>query len=300
MWITSSVTRALRAILFSLWVVFFAPAAFAQSPAIQPCEAAPSPATSPAPTPATKVATRLKEISVDSSIVADPAVEKTIAPYTEKVRALTVVIGTLENELQTGGIGANTMGSFVVDALFSQAKVKTGRAPAVAITNAGGLRKKIIAPGELRVSDIFELLPFENTLIELDLTGSQLLTLLQRVITARDPQAGARIEFRWNEQNRPEFMAAKLIDADGRERNIDPKATYTILIIDYLLQLKSGNYAILQEAKNVTPLNLTIRDAVIDYVKAENSAKRAIRAHLDDRFKQIGPGPNRSTEKPND
>ncbi len=70
---------------------------------------------------------------------------------------------------------------------------------------------------------------------------------------------------------------------------IDPKATYSIATIDYLLKLGSGRYSILQEAKNVRPLGVSIRDALMDYVKAETVAGRPIKAALDDRFVLSGP-----------
>jgi 2',3'-cyclic-nucleotide 2'-phosphodiesterase (5'-nucleotidase family) len=149
------------------------------------------------------------------------------------------------------------------------------------------MRKSSISPGQLSASDIFELLPFENALITVDLTGSQLLKLLENVTKARDAQAGARINFRWNAQDRPEFISAKLIDPSGREREIDPQGTYTIVTIDYLYKLGSGNYALLQDGKNMTPLNLTIRDAVMDYVKSETAAGRPIRSELDKRFESL-------------
>jgi hypothetical protein len=91
-----------------------------------------------------------------------------------------------------------------------------------------------------------------------------------------------------------------LIGANAAERDIDPAATYSIVTIDYLLKLASGNYALLQEAKKMSPLNITIRDAVMDYVKAETKAGRPIRATLDDRFVQVGPGPKGTQSSPND
>jgi 2',3'-cyclic-nucleotide 2'-phosphodiesterase (5'-nucleotidase family) len=183
--------------------------------------------------------------------------------------------------------------------MIMQARAK-GKPAALAVTNAGGLRKNTITPGQLRASDIFELLPFENALVEVDLTGAQLLKLLTNVTRARDAQSGTRVEFRWNAEDRPEFISAKLLGADGIETNIDPQATYTLVTIDYLMKLASGNYAILQEGTNVTPLNITIRDAVMEYVKAETKAGRPIRALLDKRFVQVGPGPSRSETSPND
>jgi hypothetical protein len=47
----------------------------------------------------------------------------------------------------------------------------------------------------------------------------------------------------------------------------------------------------LQEAKNPTPLNITLRDAVMNYVKSETAAGRAVRGVVDKRFVQVGPGP---------
>jgi 2',3'-cyclic-nucleotide 2'-phosphodiesterase (5'-nucleotidase family) len=139
------------------------------------------------------------------------------------------------------------------------------------------------------------LLPFENALIEVQLTGAQLLKLLENLTRARDAQSGARIQFRWNAEDRPEFISAKLLGPGNTEREIDPGATYKIVTIDYLLKLASGNYASLQEARSSTPLNVTIRDAVTAYVKAETKAGRPIKAILDNRFVQVGPGPSRET-----
>jgi len=267
---------------------------WAQSKPIEPCEpaAAPTPA---APKCPDKAATRASKTLIDDNIPADPEVEKLLAPYSSKVHELSVVIGTLSGQLKRSLVGSGSMGNFVADALKSQA-TKKNKSIVVAITNGGGMRKISIEPGPLHTSDIFELLPFENALITVDLTGAQLLKLLENVTRAHDAQSGARIQFRWNAQDRPEFIRAKLIDSAGHESEIDPAGTYTIVTIDYLYKLNSGNYALLRDGKNMTPLNLTLRDAVIDHVKSETAAGRPIRAQTDDRFQQIGPGPSRPIE----
>ena len=284
--------HSLSAVLIALVVGICASFVSAQSPAIEPCQAAPSPQLGAAAQ--TKVSSRVSQTVIDSSIPEDPALEKILSAYSPKVRELSVVIGNLEGELKKTGIGANSLGNFVTDAMLSTARAKDNSV-AVTITNAGGLRKNVIAPGQLRASDIFELLPFENSLVEVELTGAQLLKLLENLTRGRDAQSGARIQFRWNAQDRPEFISAKLIGPGNTEREIDPNATYKIVTIDYLLKLASGSYASLQEAKSTRPLNVTIRDAVMEYVKAETKAGRPIRAMLDNRFVQVGPGPSRET-----
>jgi 2',3'-cyclic-nucleotide 2'-phosphodiesterase (5'-nucleotidase family) len=289
--------RAMRtdiypALLCAVVLTIFAVPVFGQQTAIAPCPATPT--VKPGTTNA-KITTKARRLEVDASVPVDPAVEKMLAPYSEKVRELSKVIGRLEGELKKKGVGAGTLGNFVTDGIRAQAKAQLGKPVALAIVNAGGLRKNEIAAGDLRASDVFELLPFENALVAVEVSGVQLAKLLQ--IVTRDAQAGARIQFRWNDQNRAEFISGKLLDENGREQEIDPAKIYTIVTIDYLLRLGGGAYAILQEAKSSSPLNVTLRDAILNYVKSETAAGRPIRSVADDRFVQVGPGP-KSAEDP--
>lgn len=237
---------------------------------------------------------RVSEILVDSSIPDDLALEKIVAPYSAKVRALNVVIGKLALELKKGPVGAGNLGNFVADGIRAQSSAKLGQPVSLAVTNSGGLRKNTIAPGDLMAADIFELLPFENALVQIDLRGDQLLKLLDVVVSSGDALSGARIKYRMNANNRPELASALLLDSQGREVEIDPKANYSVVTIDYLLKLGSGRYSVLQEGKNVRLLGVTIRDALMDYVKSETAAGRPIKAALDGRFALSGP----DTEKP--
>ena len=271
-----------RSVLCLLAVLILAIPVFGQTTAIQPCTPTPNPP-------------RARLLTVDESVPADPDVEKIIAPYSEKVRELSKVIGRLEGGLSKTGVGAGTLGNFVSDGMRAQAKAKLGKPVALSIMNSGGLRKNDIAAGDLRASDIFELLPFENALVALDVTGAQLVKILE--VATKDAQSGARIQFKYNDRDRPEFISAKLVDENGNEQEIDPNKTYTIVTLDYLLRLNSGAYAILKEAKSSAPLDITLRDAVMNYVKSETAAGRPIRSAVDNRFVQVGPGP-KSTEPP--
>ncbi len=221
-------------------------------------------------------------------------VEKMLQPYAPKVRALNEVIGTLKGELRRSGIGAGSMGNFVADALRDRAQVKIGKPVLLAITNSGGMRKSSIAEGDLRAGDIFELLPFENALVTVELTGEQLRRFLDVILKNRDAQSGARLTYRTNDKKENELVLVKLGNRD-EEFEIDPKATYTIATIDYLVK-RGGDYSILQEGRNLLPLGITMRDAVMDYVKAETAAGRPIKSTLDGRFRSDKP--QTETEKP--
>jgi len=290
-----TLTRVLRTFFFASSLFIASTTVFAQSSTvIEPCPATPS--QTAAVNNGTKVGTKVSQTVVDSSISDNPAVRDMLAPYREKVAVLSVVIGKLEGNLTRESIGAGPLGNFVTDAMLWEATQKSGKNVVLALSNAGGLRKAEIAAGELHVSDIFELLPFENSLLIIDLSGAQILKILQTSL--RDPKTGARIQYRWNAQNRVEVISTKLVDQQNHVHDIDPNAIYSVVTSDYLYNLKSGTYAVLQEAKEVKPLNTTLRDAVLNYVKAETAAGRSIKPKADDRFVQVGPGPSNSEARP--
>ena len=244
--------------------------------------AAPAPLPAPAPNPAAPaVAT---QTAIDRSLPDNAAVDKMLQAYSPKVRALDLPIGKLTGDLKKGGVGAGSLGNFVTDGIRAEASGKLGKPILLAVTNSGGLRKTIIAEGKLTFRDVFELLPFENALVAFDLTGEQVLDLLRVVVSHRDAQSGMRIKYRVNSDKQLELESAKFL-VDGLEKEIDPAAVYTVISIDYLLNVTGSDYAIvLKKATNTRPLSLTIRDAITNYVKAETAAGRDLKSTLDGRF----------------
>lgn len=257
-----------------------------------------TPTTSPAkPVSGADVRARVTESAIDASIPGDPPVEGMLAAYSPKVRELDVVLGKLRGELRKGGAGAGSLGNFVTDGMRAQAAAKTGKPITLALMNAGGMRRSSIGEGELRARDIFELLPFENALVTLDLTGEQLLMLLKAVVAGREAQSGARITYKTNADKKSELVSTKLRTGSG-EIEIDPKGTYSIVTIDYLYRV-GGEYSLLHDGKNMKELGITLRDAMMNYVKAETAAGREIRPNLDGRFIFDRAASAPTTETPN-
>jgi 2',3'-cyclic-nucleotide 2'-phosphodiesterase (5'-nucleotidase family) len=240
------------------------------------------PVPAPIPTPA-DVRARVTEHAVDASIPDDPPLDKMLTAYSPKVHELDVVIGKLKGELRKTGTGSGSLGNFVTDGMRAQASLKSGKPVAFALMNGGGMRRNTIGEGELTARDIFELLPFENALVTIELTGAQLTKVLQTVITGREAQSGARIVYKTNADKRSEMVSAKLREPSG-EKDIDPQATYTIVTIDYLYRVGGSTYGVLREGKNMKELGITLRDAIMNYVKSETAAGRDIKPNLDGRF----------------
>jgi 2',3'-cyclic-nucleotide 2'-phosphodiesterase (5'-nucleotidase family) len=249
--------------------------AAAPAPVAPPATSSAAPATSPS---------KATQTAIDRSLTDDAAVDKMLEAYSPKVRALDQPIGKLIGDLNKGGVGAGSLGNFVSDGIRAQASGKLGKPILLAVTNSGGLRKSVIAEGKLTYRDVFELLPFENALVAFDLTGQQVLDLLRVVMSNRDVQSGMRIQYRVNSDKKLELESAKFL-VDGVEKEIDPAAVYTVISIDFLLNVTGGDYAaVLKNATNTKPLSLTIRDAITEYVKAETAAGRDIKSTLDGRF----------------
>src|SRR5688572_17209846 len=119
--------RTLILFLALALAAFIAPAnaqSPAQSTAIQPCEATPSP---PKPGAPLKAGVRSAQTVVDATIPDDPDVEKMLAPYSGKVRALSAIIAKLDQPLKKESVGAGPLGNFVTNGIRSFAKTKLNK-----------------------------------------------------------------------------------------------------------------------------------------------------------------------------
>lgn len=243
---------------------------------------APTPKESPKPKPA-EVNVRAENVPVDSTIPDDPSVNQMLVAYSPKVRELDTVVGALKGELSKGGMGAGSLGNFVADGMRWQATLKSGKPIDLALMNGGGIRRNTIGEGELRVRDIFELLPFENALVTFELTGAQLTRLLKMIVASREAQSGARVVYFTKPDKTNEVESLKL-RTPGGEKEIDPAASYRVVTIDYLVSRGGDMATLLREGKNLQPLGITLRDSIMAFVKSETAAGRTIRANLDGRF----------------
>jgi len=234
------------------------------------------------PSPAAPVDVRVSQILVDATIPDDPSVDKMLVAYSPKVRELEIVIGNLKGDLTRTGIGSGALGNFVADGMRSQASLKAGKPIDLALMNSGGLRKSSFAAGELRIRDIFELLPFENALITVELNGEQMKRLLDSIISSGLAQSGARIVYRATADKKVETESVRL-RRPGGEQDIDPAKTYTVVTIDYIYEVGGARSSVLREGI-MKPLGLTLRDAILAYVKTETAAGRDITPILDGRF----------------
>lgn len=131
--------------------------------------------------------------------------------------------------------------------------------PQIALLNIGGIRATLPA-GKITRGNIFEIAPFENSIVILQLTGAQLRTVCNH-IAQRGGEAVAGICFQIADNQAINI----LVDAQP----ISNDTIYTIATIDYLAHGGDG-FAMLCELTSYET-KVRIRDAFIDYIKSHNA-----------------------------
>lgn len=197
----------------------------------------------------------------------------TIAEYKVKVNAETEkVIGTSTDVLVKDG-DESTLGNFVCDALkYSAAKEFKNLPVDVVIINRGGLRANL-PKGDIKVINIFELMPFENDLILVKISGQKLLEGLQIVFEKRHPFSGIKIKAENN----------KITETTINGSSIDKDKIYTIVTSDYLAY-GGDNFLFLKDPVTMEKSNLRIRTAITNYCIFLTESKKQIIPYTDGRL----------------
>jgi 5'-nucleotidase len=126
----------------------------------------------------------------------DPAVQAIVDRYGELSAPLAgMEVGRISAPLErrNNAAGESALGAVVADANLAATSGSSygERAAQIAFTNPGGLRTDLSGPN-VTFGQLFSVLPFNNTLVTMDLTGAQVLRLLEQQWERGQP-AGGRI-----------------------------------------------------------------------------------------------------------
>lgn len=204
------------------------------------------------------------------------AMDEFIAPYRDQLKEqMNVSLGHAPKTLSRYGV-QTLLGNFTTDAYRIIGEKFSGRKIDVSIMNKGGLRSDLNA-GDVTIGTIYEIFPFENTIVVLDLKGSELKQLIESNAGRKlDCWSGAQITL---EMDGDQCVASQILI--GGEP-IDADRTYTVCTIDYLAEGNGGMTA-LTYGTNILKTGVLIRDAMIDYVKERSARGIDVSAKIDDR-----------------
>lgn len=160
-----------------------------------------------------------------------------------------------------------TLENLVADALLDVAQDLAGEPVHVALLNDGGLRVPI-AEGPILMRHAYELLPFENYVTVLSLSGSQLERLADEIAeSCGEPVAGWTMELNGDD--------AVNVRVGGQP--IDPEFTYRLATVDYLAD-GGGTWTVLWEAgaQAREDLDVLIRDVFVAYLRERDTVTPAL------------------------
>lgn len=223
---------------------------------------------------------RAEVIPITEAIPEDPEIQKVIAPLAAEIKAsfgLPLVEAPLG--LFRGRRGEeNLLGYWVSDVMRQTAQPLVGAPVPFAITNAGGLRANL-RPGQIKVGDIFELMPFENELVVIELTGAEVIQVVREGLLRRggEPCSGVKVKV----EGSPEQAVLIVTWEDGSP--IDPAAVVKVATSDYLY---SGGDSIptLKKGRKPFTTGVTLRQMLLDQCAALGRAKQELAAPAPGRF----------------
>ncbi|HXC17350.1 MAG TPA: 5'-nucleotidase C-terminal domain-containing protein [Holophagaceae bacterium] len=204
---------------------------------------------------------------VDASIAPDPTVEKALAPYRAQLEAK---YGRLLCQAPKGVFRgrkgeANALGYWMADLMREASAKAMGLKVDAAITNNGGLRANF-RPGPVTVGDVYEVMPFENGLVVVEMTGAELIRAVKQGIERRTGEPVSNLKA--TVSGTPEKPVCDVTFADGSA--IDPAATYRVATSDYLA--KSGDTMRSLAGRKTIPTGLRLRDTVLQACEALGKA----------------------------
>lgn len=221
---------------------------------------------------------------VGDTIVPAADIEAMIAPYRAQLEEqLAVVLGHAAGDFVKAD-PEGTLDNLVAEALLYTARRHAADTVHVSLVNEGGLRVPLAA-GPILMRHAYELLPFENFVVVLSLTGAQMEELADQIAaTTGEPIAGWTMELDGHD--------AVEVRVDGEP--VDRDRTYRLATVDYLVN-GGGEWSVLWEVEAGAreDLDILIRAAFVEYLREMGTVTPV----LDGRIRRVGGGAERENDR---
>jgi len=219
-------------------------------------------------------------IRLDStlSIAADPKIELVIFPFRTKLMGDMEEVLCKSNVPLFGGRPESPLTNFCADLILQESdSICLKRYPdirmSVSMVNRGGLRVPI-PKGDVKVQNMFELMPFENEIVFLKMSGSELRRFIDHM-ASRGGEGVAGMRFG--------IKADKGINPEVQGQPLDDSKSYWLATSDYIANGGDG-FEILIGVKERIITGVKFRDMFIDHLRKMGRQNLAIEAKNDGRI----------------
>ena len=208
-----------------------------------------------------------KSIEINPQTAQDSSIIKEFLPYKDKMieeisKVLSYAPATMD---RTDGILQSTLGNLIADLCYDKANAlffkETGKKVDFLLSNYGGIRAAIIK-GNVTVSNAFELMPFDNTLVVVELTPEKIEALFAYFIEKdiANPLS-KQIELVLTKNSYKVLINGKPIQKDK---------TYYVATSNYL-QKGGDGMNFFADPLSLYDSNFLIRNAIVEYFKSKDT-----------------------------
>jgi len=194
-----------------------------------------------------------------------PAIDTLFAPYRAQLdSAMQITVGLLGEKMEKKGKNGS-LGFFIADALLHIAQQQTPERIDGCVINAGGIRLPELPAGIIKTGKVYELLPFDNELVVLSMSGKELLVFFQHVLRSGGwPVSNISID----------YSDSLLVNIRVGEKQLEENNQYRLLMHDYIAN--GGDRCSMLSTLPRSSLQLLLRDALIRYLKKSDAAQAAV------------------------
>ncbi|MGI5920993.1 MAG: bifunctional metallophosphatase/5'-nucleotidase [Syntrophomonadaceae bacterium] len=182
------------------------------------------------------------------------------------------IIGSAAHDLVHERGRVSVLGSWFTDTMRQTAGAD------IALQNGGGLRTSIPA-GNITIGKVWELLPFDNTLVTMNLKGSQILKIMEYGINNPDygsiQYSGLKVTYNPLLPQGQRIVKAILTDGSA----LNPDKTYRVVTNDFMAGGGDG-YTMFLEGTDIADMHQPVRDIFIEVIKKLNTIEFQADDHL--------------------
>jgi len=201
----------------------------------------------------------------------DPAVANVLYDYEfelNRAQNLTREIGVAKTDYPRAAPGDSPLGNLVTDAMRARRGVETD----FALTNSLGIRADL-PKGPIAVGKIYEIFPFENSIMTMYMSGPELQRLFDYA-AGRTAAYGCKTQIQISgaqavldcTRGRTKYLAINGIEVIRDYALVQPYIAFSMATNDYIGNGGSG-FDVLEQNTTKSNTSLSLRDVVIDFIE---------------------------------
>ncbi len=221
-----------------------------------------------------------KRIEINDSLETDSSIDEFIKPFREHVNndLDSIIAYSVDTYSKSDGELNTAIGNLMADIVFEQGNIvfksRTKKDIDLVLLNHGGIRS-IISKGDVTTRTAFEVMPFENSIVVVDLPGKQVKELLDYLANAKRAHPISNMQITLDKDS-------KIKSALINNKDIDFNKNYFVATNDYLYN-GGDKMDFFKTNDSLYVLDYKIRNALIDYFKKVDTLSPVI----DNRFIQL-------------